>query len=203
MANGISSIQLSDSVRTNQPSMATISAANVDTTVPVLETPPFTPGSTLSKVVIMYTLRSLIPTSLAIVSAPATVIVEMNMTAKAVWSSRPRHSRATAMHGGRPTPRTFFQVRSPSSPSCRPCAFFRSKSRMVATKPAMVKTARRKKALMEAKTPTNAPTRNDATAPPLVRQWSMYASTDRAADSTMAMTTRKVISILPVMCQQN
>ena len=56
--------------------------------------------------------------------------------------------------------------------------------------PAIVKIVSRKKALIDAKTPTNAPTAKEATAPPLVRHWSLYASIDSAADSTIAATVR-------------
>ena len=94
------------------------------------------------------------------------------------------------MHGGSPTPKTFFQVRSPFCPSWSPDSSFLLKSFIVATNPAMVKIVRRKKALIDANTPTKAPTANDATAPPFVRHWSLYASTDRATDSTIAATVR-------------
>lgn len=124
------------------------------------------------------------------VSAPATAMVEMNMTANIVGSRRSQASSATMMHGGTPTPATFLHVRSPETPSCSPSAFLRPMSFMVAKNPAMVNAVSRKNALMEASTPTNAPTRNDAAAPSFVRQPSLYASSDRIADITTAATTR-------------
>ena len=89
-----------------------------------------------------------------------------------------------------PTPATFFQLRSPDLPSCTPSAFLRPMSLMVAKNPAIVKTARRKNALIDAKTPTKAPTRNEATAPSLVRQPSLYASSDIIAEMITAAATR-------------
>ena len=82
--NGMSSMTSRLSMITNHPRMAMSRAAIVETSVQVLGPPPFTAGTVGLSVVIMSTLGSRTPISLAMVSAPATVIVDMNSIANSV-----------------------------------------------------------------------------------------------------------------------